>query len=122
MRILLDSCVWGGAARQLTDLGHDVEWTGAWAKDPGDREILRIAHQAQRILVTQDKDFGELAIVYDHPHSGIIRLVGIPARRQAEYTDYVVERHGEALTQGAIVTIDVNRLRIRSDGKTWSAP
>jgi predicted nuclease of predicted toxin-antitoxin system len=25
--------------------------------------------------VTLDKDFGELAVVYGHPHAGIIRLV-----------------------------------------------
>jgi predicted nuclease of predicted toxin-antitoxin system len=30
-------------------------------------------------LVTQDKDFGELAIVFEHPHAGILRLDGIPA-------------------------------------------
>lgn len=80
--------------RQLTELGHDVEWTGAWAKDPGDREILRIAHHGQRILVTQDKDFGELAIVYDYLHSGIIRLDGIPARRQAGSMPIGVEFDG----------------------------
>lgn len=85
MKLLLDTCVWGGATRQLTDLGYDVIWSGDWDSDPGDGEILRIAHQKGRILITQDKDFGELAVVHRQPHSGIIRLVGIPARRQAEY-------------------------------------
>jgi predicted nuclease of predicted toxin-antitoxin system len=120
MRILLDTCVWGGAVRQLTELGHDVVWSGAWEADPGDREILRIAHQEQRVLVTQDKDFGELAIVHRLPNSGIIRLVGIPARRQAEYAHYVIERYENELSRGAIATIDLDRLRIRAEGKTWS--
>lgn len=113
MKILLDTCVWGGAVRQLTVLGHDVVWSGLWDIDPGDREILKIAHQEGRILVTQDKDFGELAIVYRYPHAGIIRLVGIPARRQADYTHYVIQRYQNELSQGGVATIDGERLRIR---------
>lgn len=31
------------------------------------------------ILVTLDKDFAELAIVHDTPHSGILRIVNFPA-------------------------------------------
>ena len=115
MKLLLDTRVWGGAVQILSGLGHDVVWSGAWESDPGDREILRIAHQEGRILVTLDKDFGELAIVYRHPHSGIIRLAGIPSRQQADYIDYVLGRHGLALARGAIVTMDQERLRIRNE-------
>ncbi|MFW6147662.1 MAG: DUF5615 family PIN-like protein [Thermodesulfobacteriota bacterium] len=34
----------------------------AWPEDPGDEEILARAHNKECILVTLDKDFGELAI------------------------------------------------------------
>ena len=37
-------------------------WFGDWSRDPGDEEILAIADQERRILVTLDKDFGELAV------------------------------------------------------------
>ena len=100
MKLLLDTCVWGGAVQLLSGLGHDVVWSGAWESDPGDSGNPGIAHQEGRILVTLDKDFGELAIVYRHPHSGILRLVGIPSRQQADYIDYVLERHGHALCVG----------------------
>ena len=50
--ILLDSCVWGGSLPDLSALGHDVVWSGSWAKDPGDMAILAAAHSEQRILVT----------------------------------------------------------------------
>ena len=36
---------------------------GDWPTDPGDDDILTYAYQEDRILVTLDKDFGELAIV-----------------------------------------------------------
>jgi predicted nuclease of predicted toxin-antitoxin system len=113
MRLLLDNCVWGGARKQLETKGHDVVAAADWDADPGDKEILDRAHREQRILVTLDKDFGELAIVRGQPHSGIVRLVDISATRQAVICLYVLDLHGEDLGRGAIVTAEPNRLRIR---------
>ena len=81
MRVLLDTCVWGKARADVEARGHDVVWSGDWSEDPGDEEILAIAHREGRVLVTLDKNFGELAILRGLPHRGILRLVGIPARR-----------------------------------------
>jgi len=113
MKVLLDACVWGGALRPLRDAGHDAEWVGDWERDPGDQEILRSAYEHGRILTTQDKDFGERAIVFGEPHCGIIRLVGIAAREQAAYCLAALERYGDELAGGAIVTIDAKRTRVR---------
>jgi predicted nuclease of predicted toxin-antitoxin system len=98
--------------------GHDVVWAGEWSEDPGDDEILARAHRERRVLVTLDKDFGELAVVRGVAHSGIIRLVKISARRQAAVCLAVLTAHGEELQQGAIVTAELNRLRIRPPEKT----
>lgn len=70
MHVLLDGCVWGGAAAALRDAGHEVELAGAWPQDPGDEEILAIAFRHRQILVTHDKDFGELAVVHERPLAG----------------------------------------------------
>jgi predicted nuclease of predicted toxin-antitoxin system len=113
MKLLLDTCVWGGTRQELEVAGHDVVWTGDWPSDPGDEEILAYAHHHGRVLVTLDKDFGELAIVHRIPHSGILRLVNFPARQQATVCQYVLERYGRELTSGAIVTAEPDRLRIR---------
>ncbi len=113
MKILLDTCVWGLAKDELAALGHDVFWTGNLPQDPGDEEILHQAHYESRILVTLDKDFGELAIVRLQPHSGIIRLVGIAARNQAKVCQHILEQHGPELEKGAIITAEPGRLRIR---------
>ena len=75
MKLLLDSCVWGGAAGRLRAAGHDVAWSGDWPADPGDEEVLARALAEGRVLVTLDKDFGELAVVRELPHAGILRLV-----------------------------------------------
>jgi predicted nuclease of predicted toxin-antitoxin system len=113
MKLLLDTCVWGGARGEIETAGHDVVWAGDWPADPGDEEILAHAYKEGRILVTLDKDFGELAIVYSAPHCGILRLVDIGARQQASVCLHVLMAHGEELQSGAIVTADAGRLRIR---------
>ncbi|MFO0796115.1 MAG: DUF5615 family PIN-like protein [Gemmataceae bacterium] len=73
MKLLLDTCIWGGVKELLLTAGFDVLWVGDATADPGDEAILRIAHQQQRVLVTLDKDFGELAVVRGRPHHGIVR-------------------------------------------------
>jgi predicted nuclease of predicted toxin-antitoxin system len=113
MNLLLDTCVWGGAKAELQAAGHDVLWTGDREEDPGDEEILAWARREQRVLVTLDKDFGELVIVRRLPHAGIIRLVDISARQQGAVCAHILSTYGEDLLRGAIVTAAAGRLRIR---------
>ncbi len=113
MKVLLDTCVWGGAVKDFRSAGHDVIWAGQWEEDPGDEEVLTKAHIEGRVLVTLDKDFGELAIVYGLPHSGILRLVNLPARQQGFVAARVFALYGDELSSGAIITVDARRIRIR---------
>jgi predicted nuclease of predicted toxin-antitoxin system len=113
VRVLLDSCVWGPAKSELDQLGHDVIWAGEWDRDPGDEEILARARDDDRVLVTLDKDFGELAVVREIPHRGIVRLVGFSARNQASICARILDSHETELNAGAIVTVEPHRVRIR---------
>jgi len=113
LKVLLDTCVWGGARTELESAGHDIVWSGDWNEDPGDEEILSIAHREQRVLVTLDKDFGELAIIHNWPHSGIIRLVNIRAKQQGAFCLHILEQYQNELIEGAIATVELDRVRIR---------
>ncbi|HRQ90517.1 MAG TPA: DUF5615 family PIN-like protein [Bacteroidia bacterium] len=113
-RLLLDTCVWGGTVARLAELGHDVVWTGLWPQDPGDKAILEYAFNEDRILVTLDKDFGELAIVKGMRHAGLIRLTGFRAAQMADAIHRLVTAYGPELEAGAIVTASPERVRIRS--------
>ncbi len=113
MKLLLDTCVWGGARKELEAASHDVLWAGEWTEDPGDEEILARAYNEGRVLVTLDKDFGELAIVRGRPHCGILRLVNLAAKQQGPVCLQVLTLHGEELQSGAIITAEPGRLRIR---------
>lgn len=101
----------------MQELGHDAVWAGDWDADPGDDEILRRATSERRILVTLDKDFGELVIVRGHSHSGIIRLVNFPAKQQASACALILDLHAKELEGGAIVTAEPGRLRVRPADK-----
>jgi predicted nuclease of predicted toxin-antitoxin system len=113
MKILLDTCVWGGAVLSLSEAGHDVLWTGDRAKDPGDEAILAEAHRDGRVLVTLDKDFGELVFLHRLPHPGIVRLVGFASREQTPACLSVLEAYAEELRRGALITAEPGRVRIR---------
>ena len=113
MKVLLDTCVWGGVLKALTDAGHDVVWAGDWPTDPGDEEILDRARQESRVLVTLDKDFGELVIVRGQPHSGIVRLVAQSTLHQVRVCVALLAKYGPELEAGAIVSVEVGRVRVR---------
>jgi len=120
VKVLLDTCVWGGALEEIRSAGHDVIWAGDWEEDPGDEEILAREHSERRVLITLDKDFGELAIVHGIPHSGILRLVLFPSRQQGIVALRILARYGEELASGAIITVDSDRVRIRPPYKDRS--
>lgn len=113
MKLLLDACVWGKACEELRRAGHDVVWAGDLEAGLSDASIIAQAYAEARILVTLDKDFGELAVLGGAPHCGIVRLVNIAARLQARVCIDVLETHGAELQRGAIVTAEPGRLRIR---------
>lgn len=118
MKLLLDTCVWGKALADIIEAGHDAVWSGDWKEDPGDERILQIALEQDRILVTLDKDFGELAVLRGLPHGGIIRLVDLGARSQARACLEILSRYPEELRDGAIITVERTRVRVRPSRNT----
>jgi predicted nuclease of predicted toxin-antitoxin system len=117
VKLLLDTCVWGGAKPELIAAGHDIVWAGDWNQDPGDEALLNEAARQGRVLVTLDKDFGELAVLRNVPHAGIIRLVGFRSIHQAEACGRVLATYGQELAAGALITVEPGRVRIRPPGE-----
>jgi predicted nuclease of predicted toxin-antitoxin system len=117
MKVLLDSCVWVGATGDLQAAGHDVNAVRTWGSDPGDEEILRRSIEEDRILVTLDKDFGELIFVLGYPHRGIVRLVDIRARDQGRVLANVLARFRSELENHALVVVEPDRVRLRMPPK-----
>lgn len=113
MKVLVDGCVWGGAKPALVEAGHEVEAAADWERDPGDAEVLAHAHREGQVLVTIDKDFGELAIVRRQPHGGIVRLVTLRAEDHGPVAVATLEQYRDELQAGAIITVEPGRVRVR---------
>ena len=111
--LLLDSCVGAQVREPLASAGYAVEWVADWPEDPGDASILSHAESYRQIVVTLDKDFGELAVVKGQSHCGIIRLRGLRLRSMGPVLLDVLQRHGDLLRRGALVTVTPERIRIR---------
>ncbi|MBM4254680.1 MAG: hypothetical protein FJ147_02155 [Deltaproteobacteria bacterium] len=85
MRILANENFPGDAVEALRQKGHDVVWVRTDAPGSDDRTVLQKARQEERILVTFDKDFGELAFRFGLPvTSGVILF-----RVRAPSSEYV---------------------------------
>jgi len=61
-RLLFDENVPGNAVEAARDAGHDVAWVRQLAPGSLDPEVLAWAQREHRVLLTFDKDFGELAV------------------------------------------------------------
>jgi predicted nuclease of predicted toxin-antitoxin system len=83
-----------------------VQWVGDFLVDPGDEAIIRLAYNQKRVLITLDKDFGELAIFRGEPHCGIVRLVSFTAVGHGHTTVQILEKYAVELSQNAIITVE----------------
>lgn len=73
MRLLANENFPLDAVEALRENGHDVTWVREDARGSKDEKVLALAQEEDRILVTFDKDFGELAFRSKLPStSGVI--------------------------------------------------
>lgn len=116
MRFLLDESADARLAPYLRTLDHDV--TAIAIHHPAsleDQQVLAIAHREGRILITDDRDFGELVFIGKQPHAGVIYLrLGEDAdlKPRIERVTYVLAHHAEQLDQFLVVTRE--RVRVRA--------
>ena len=68
------------------------------------------------MLDTEDKDFGELVFLRRQPHPGIVRVVELRAAQKVEAMRDLIDRHEDAMREGAIIVVTGTRVRIRSAG------
>lgn len=79
-----------------------------------DASILSIAYREKRILVTNDKDFGELLYRLNLPHRGIIflRLRKEDGESKIKRLKILLEKYGNKL-HDSFVVITQNKVRLK---------
>jgi len=112
VRFLIDRCAGRRVVDWLRREGPDVVESRERGPDPGDRVLLEWAATEARILVTMDKDFGDLIFTKGAAHTGMIRLPDVPvARRILLISQVIGDMSAEDLAL-SIVTISENRIRV----------
>jgi len=104
VRWLADECVAAPLVAFLRTGGHDVLYVAEAAAGFSDSDVLALALREMRLLLTEDKDFGDLVFRRGRAVPGIVLLAA------------AIERYGEGLF-GRYMVIEEGRFRSR---RLWS--
>jgi predicted nuclease of predicted toxin-antitoxin system len=98
----------------LQEHGYDVKCVRNINPRMSDEEILKIAISEKRLVITMDKDFGELVYNSGLPHAGVLllRLESANSEEKVEIVSNIVEKYSDKLINCFSVYKD-GKLRIR---------
>ena len=115
MNLLIDESVDRQVVDKLRQEGHTVVYVSEM--DPGisDDEVLSTANNMDALLVTADRDFGELVFRCQQINAGVllVRLAGLSQLSKAELVATVVRDHSTELP-GAFSVLSPGMIRIRN--------
>jgi predicted nuclease of predicted toxin-antitoxin system len=99
---------------RLRQDGHDVVYVAELSPSITDAEVLQQANAHSAVLLTADKDFGELVFRQGLVHSGVVllRLAGLANVTKAEIVAEICREHTAELT-GAFSVVSPGQVRIR---------
>src|SRR3974390_876150 len=114
MRRLVDECVDAALVDRLREAGHDVVYIADIAPRASDSTVMQRADDEDRLLLTEDKDFGDLVFRQSKPVPGIVLLrIGAEHRQhKAARLTAAIERFGATLF-GRYTVIERARFRAR---------
>ena len=114
MKLLVDEGVEARIVERLRFEDHDVEYIAELASGITDDDVLDRANRGQRLLVTVDKDFGELVFRLRRVTAGVllVRLSGFSSNDKAEAVTGAVRDHGNEMS-GAFTVVSPGLVRIR---------
>ena len=114
MRFLADEGVDAAIVSAIRSDGHAVRWMAEELEGSTDDVVLDTAVTDARILITEEKDFGELVFRQRLHHHGIVlvRVDGIANDRKGRIVAQAVSEY-QAHLAGAFTVIQHATIRIR---------
>jgi predicted nuclease of predicted toxin-antitoxin system len=114
MNLVADEAVDHQIVESLRKDGHKVLSIVELKPGISDDEVLVYANNNKSVLITSDRDFGELVYRMKRVHFGIIliRLAGINSLQKAELVSATINEYNENLLF-AFTVISNNTVRIR---------
>lgn len=115
MNFLADESVDGNIVERLRDAGHIVIYVAELSPSIDDDAVLELARQSAAVLITGDKDFGDLVFQRRQAACGVVllRLSGLTSDLKATLVLTAITAHLVQLT-GSFTVIAPGRIRIRS--------
>ena len=112
MRFLVDECTGPAVARWLRGQGYEVFCVYSEARGIDDDDLIRKAFAEDRILITNDKDFGEKVYRERRPHKGVVllRLEDEQTSGKIETIRRLLDSYPDRLT-GAFAVVTETRVR-----------
>ena len=114
MKLLADEGIDGPIVARLRQEGHEVAYVAELEPGIDDEAILDLARRDGALLVTSDKDFGELIFRQGRAPSGVLllRLAGLSPPTKSDLVAGAVASHAEELI-GAFSVLAPGQLRLR---------
>ncbi|HEY3998001.1 MAG TPA: DUF5615 family PIN-like protein [Candidatus Xenobia bacterium] len=113
MRFLANENFGAATVQAMRDLGHDVVWVRTDAPGSSDTSVLAWAQRESRVLLTFDKDFGELAYRSRLPASCGIILFRLPLTSAAKLAGAVSTAIGSREDwEGHFSVVEPTRIRM----------
>ncbi len=115
LKFLVDVGVGKKVEKWLTDNGYDIKCMRDINPKAGDSDILHLAVTEGRMVITIDKDFGELVYNSGKLHSGvlILRLENADGNQKVKVIKKILSEHSVRL-RGRFCVFQGERLRIKS--------
>lgn len=113
MRFLADESCDFAAVLALRTTGHEVHAVAEFASGSDDSVVIDMACREKRVLLTEDKDFGQLVYAHSKQSSGVI-LIRHPASARKTLPNAVVDLVSEFENDliGSFVVMNPGRVRI----------
>ncbi len=114
MILLADENIDVSVIARLRSVGHEVLAVSEMERGIPDELVLALGNQRTAILLTEDKDFGELVFRQALVHAGVIliRMEGASADIKGGFLARILEEHGSKLV-GAFSVVSRSSLRVR---------
>ncbi len=115
MRLLADENIPRQTVRALRDAGHDVFSAAEASPGAADETLLARAHTEQRLIVTFDRDFGDLAARRGKSATSGILLLRLVPSSVDEVTRILIEllARSDVTLAGRLTVLDRTHLRQR---------
>ncbi|RLT42589.1 MAG: hypothetical protein DWI57_05460 [Chloroflexi bacterium] len=116
VKFLIDESTGQAVVNHLRALGYDVAAVAELMPQAPDEEVIVYAHRERRVLISNDRDFGERVYRDGHPHAGVLllRLADEHASVKMRVVAAILQEYGQRLPDSFAVASEQNiRFRAR---------